>query len=173
MRSEYGQPRGHGLEQHTQAQGALHANAQTYRAKLPGEVAPEQRPAKKERLDIENVIQHIHPTGDKVAFDQRLGDLKRFFAAEGPSGLDFPGTRTQHQDGFQELMRQRGHADFVALNGDFGAWYDQTHAALMDEAPRGYPAMDNSDFGYALARDGRGDHPLFASSGNGFYKSVA
>jgi len=48
MRSEYGQPRGHGLEQHTQAQGALHANAQTYRAKLPGEVAPEQRPAKKE-----------------------------------------------------------------------------------------------------------------------------
>jgi hypothetical protein len=107
-----------------------------------------------------------------VAFDQRLGDLKRFFAAEGPSGLDFPGTRTQHQDGFQGLMRQRGHADFVALNGDFGAWYDQTHAALMDEAPRGYPAMDNSDFAYALARDGRGDHPLFASSGNGFYNSV-
>lgn len=125
------------------------------------------------KRDIENVIQHIHPTGDKVAFDQRLGDLKRFFAAEGPSGLDFPGTRTQHQDGFQELMRQRGHADFVALNGDFGAWYDQTHAALMDEAPRGYPAMDNSDFAYALARDGRGDHPLFASSGNGFYKSIA
>ena len=125
------------------------------------------------KRDIENVIQHIHPTGDKVDFSQRLGDLKRFFAAEGPSGLDFPGTRTQHQNGFQEVMRQRGHADFVALNGDFGAWYDQTHAALMDEAPRGHPAMDNSEFGYALARDGRGDHPLFASSGNGFYKSVA
>ena len=88
MRSEYGQPRGHGLEQHTQAQGALHAgrglhlstharqggttarakppdtreaeqqlqahaelmqalhaNAQTHRAQLPGEAAPEQLPA--------------------------------------------------------------------------------------------------------------------------------
>jgi hypothetical protein len=43
----------------------------------------------------------------------------------------------------------------------------------MDEAPHGYPAMDNSDFAYALARDGRGDHALFTSSGNRFYKSVA
>jgi hypothetical protein len=124
------------------------------------------------KRDIKNVIEHIHLTGDKVSFDQRLVDLKRFFAAEGPSGLDFPGTRTQHQDRFQELMRQRGHTDFVALNGDFGAWYDQTHAALMDEAPRGYPAMDNSEFAYALIRDGRGDHPLFASSGNGFYSDT-
>lgn len=125
------------------------------------------------KRDIENVIQHIHPTGDKVSFDQRLSDLKRFFAAEGPSGLDVPGTRTQHQDGFQDLMRQRGHADFVALNGDFGAWYAQTHAALMDEAPRGYPAMDNSDFAYALARDGRGDHPLFSSGDGGYYSNIA
>jgi hypothetical protein len=69
-------------------------------------------------------------------------------------------------------MRQRGHVDFVALNGDFGAWYESVHASLMDEAPRGYPAMDNSDFAYGLARDGRGDHALFTSSGNGFYNDT-
>lgn len=121
------------------------------------------------KREIENVIQHIHPTGDKVSLDQRLGDLKRFFAAEGPRGLDVPGTRTRHQDGFQDLMRQRGHGDFVALNGDFGAWYEGVHASLMDEAPRGYPAMDNSEFAYALARDSRGDHPLFSSREGGLY----
>ena len=124
------------------------------------------------KRDIENVIQHIHPTGDKVNFDQRLRDLKRFFAAEGPRGLDLPGTRTRHQDSFQDLMRQRGHADFVALNGDFDTWYEEVHASLMDEAPRGYPALDNSDFAYALARDGRGDHPLFSSSSSGFYSII-
>lgn len=124
------------------------------------------------KRDIENVIQHIHPTGGKVNFDQRLRDLKRFFAAEGPRGMDLPGTRTRHQDGFQDLMRQRGHPDFVALNGDFGAWYEGVHASLMDEARRGYPALDNSEFAYALVRDGRGDHPLFSSRDGGFYNDT-
>lgn len=125
------------------------------------------------KRDIENVIQHIHPKGDMVSLDQRLDDLKRFFAAEGPSGLDLPGTRTRYQDGYQDLMRQRGFGpDFVALNGDFDGWYTEVHASLADEAPRGYPALDNSDFAYALARDGRGDHPLFSSGDSGFYNTV-
>ena len=124
------------------------------------------------KRDIENVIQHIHPNGEKVDLRQRLGDLRRFFAAEGPRGLDLPGTRTRHQDGFQELMRHRGHADFIALNGDFDGWYTEVHASLADEAPRGHPALDNSDFAYALARDGRGDHPLFSSGDSGFYNTA-
>lgn len=123
------------------------------------------------KRDIENVIQHIHPTGEKVDFNQRLDDLKRFFAAEGPRGMDFPGTRTRHQDGFQDLMRQRGHVDFVALNGNFGAWYGEVHASLMDKPARGYPALDNADVAYTLIRDRQGDHPLFTSTGNGFYNS--
>lgn len=126
------------------------------------------------KRDIENVIQHIHPMGAKVNLHQRLGDLRRFFAAEGPRGLDMPGTRTRFQNEYQDLMRQRGFgSDFVALNGDFDAWYEEAHASLMDEAPRGYPALDNSAFAYELARDGRGDHPLFASSGSGFYNNLA
>ena len=125
------------------------------------------------KRDIENVIQHIHPTGAKVNLDQRLAELQRFFAAEGPNGLDMPGSRTTHEDSFQSLMRQRGSTDFVALNGDFSAWYEHVHASLMDEAPRGYPALDNSHFAYQLASTGNGDHPLFSSSEHGFYNSVA
>ena len=85
--------------------------------------------------------------------------------------MDFPGTRTRHQDGFQDLMRQRGHVDFVALNGNFGAWYGEVHASLMDKPARGYPALDNADVAYTLIRDRQGDHPLFTSTGNGFYNS--
>ena len=69
--------------------------------------------------------------------------------------------------------RGLGIADFVALNGDFRMWHEQVHVSLMNEAPRDYPAPDSSDVADALARDGRGDHPLFASKGGGFYSSVA
>lgn len=68
-------------------------------------------------------------------------------------------------------MRHRGHADFIALT-TFDGWKTEVHASLADEAPRGYPALDNSDFAYALARDGRGDHPLFSSGDSGFYNTV-
>lgn len=139
------------------------------------------------KSDIENVIQHIGPDGGKADFHQNLENLKRFFAAEGPRGLDVPGSRTGYQDDFQSLMRDRGFGtnftasaqsadkiDAVALNGDFGQWYEQVHASLMDEPIRGIPAMANSDMAYALARDGGGnDHPLFASGENGFYKYTA
>lgn len=137
------------------------------------------------KRDLENVIQHIHPTGVKTNFEKRLAELKRFFAAEGPHGIDVPGSRTGYQDQFENLMRQRGFGtnfvaatpaarlDIVALNGNFDDWYEQVHASLMDEPVRGYAAVANSDFAYALVRDGaQRDHPLFASTEGGLYDAM-
>lgn len=53
-----------------------------------------------------------------------------------------------------------------------GSTHTEVHASLAEEAPRGHPALDNSDFAYALAHDGRGDHPLFSSRDSGFYNTV-
>lgn len=39
-----------------------------------------------------------------------------------------------------KLDASLGHMDLAALNGDFGAWYEQVHASLMDKSPRSYPA---------------------------------
>jgi hypothetical protein len=60
------------------------------------------------------------------------------------------------------------------MNGAFAAWYETVHESLMDDPVRGQLALANSDPRYALLRDGMGlPHPLFASSGGGFYESNA
>jgi hypothetical protein len=138
------------------------------------------------KSDIENVIQHIGPTGKKADFDVKLSSLKQFFAVEGPHGFDVPGTRTGFQNDFQALMRERGFGsnfiargdpaatqDALAMRGDFDAWYDEVHASLKDDATRGDVAIANTEFAYALQRDAGRDHPLYASSEGGFYSATA
>lgn len=138
------------------------------------------------KADIENVIQHIGPDGAKRSFSTNLTMLNRFFALEGPGGIDFPGTTTQ-EDTFQKIMgrarltgqqlssaRQSpgGEIDQIAINGDFGGWYDKVSDTLKDGPTRGYVAVANNTLQYALQRDTGDDHPLFASADGGFY-SVA
>jgi hypothetical protein len=125
------------------------------------------------KADMENIIQHIDAQGAKRDYQAKLEDLKRFFAAEGPHGFDMPGTRTQYQDDFQNQMRRVGNKDFVAMNGDFGVWYEEMYASLKDDMTRGYPALDNSTLQYAMQKDMGRDHPLFASSEGGFYSDKA
>jgi len=138
--------------------------------------------------DLKNVIEHIHPQGIKASpesLNRNLAELKSFFAAEGPGGLNFPGTRTVYENEFQGMVRKSldpdliamgpaGQVDQLALNGDFGAWYDAVLPSLMVEPVRGHMALASSDPGYALLRDGpQRDHPLYASAGGGFYSDVA
>ncbi|MGH6647819.1 hypothetical protein [Aquabacterium sp.] len=135
--------------------------------------------------DLKNVIQHIHPQGKKTSLDRNLGELKNFFAAEGPGGLDLPGIRTDYQNQFQQMVRKTmdphfiamgraGTVDQLAMNGDFGAWYDAVLPSLMDEPVRGQMALASSDPGYALLRESlHRDHPLFASAEGGFYCDMA
>lgn len=134
--------------------------------------------------DLRNVVQHIGPQGEKANLERNLGELKRFFAAEGPSGMDIHITRTQYQDEFQGIVRQSfdphfiamgpaGQIDMLAMNGDFGAWYDTVLPTLMEEPVRGQVALASSDAAYTLLRDSpRPDHPLFASTVGGFYSNV-
>jgi hypothetical protein len=139
------------------------------------------------KADIENVIQHIASDGAKGSFSTNLMMLKNFFALEGPGGLDLPGTTTQEDD-FRNMMRKAslsgqqlsstrgslsGEVDQVAMNGDFGSWYDTVSDVLKDEPTRGYVAVANDTMQYALQRDSRGDHPLFASADGGFYSQTA
>lgn len=134
--------------------------------------------------DLKNIIQHIHPQGQKVSLERNLSELKRFFAAEGPGGLDIPGTRTIFSDALQEIVRKvdphfiamgpSGQVDQLAMKGAFGAWYEAVLPTLMEEPVRGHVALANSDPGYALLRDGpQRDHPLYASTDGSFYRDVA
>ncbi len=135
--------------------------------------------------DLKNVIEHIHKEGERVSLDRNLNELRNFFAAEGPGGLNVPGTRTDYQDEFQKMVRKTidphfiamgpaGQVDLLAMNGDFQAWYDMVLPSLMDEPVRGHVALASSDPGYGLLRDGpQKDHPLFASSAGGYYSDLA
>lgn len=135
--------------------------------------------------DLKNVIEHIQKEGKRVSLDRNLNELRNFFAAEGPGGLNVPGTRTDFQDEFQKMVRKTidpdfiamgpaGQVDQLAMNGDFQAWYDTVLPSLMVEPMRGQVALASSDPGYALLRDGpQQDHPLFASSAGGYYSDVA
>ena len=135
--------------------------------------------------DLKNVIEHIHKEGSRVSLENNLNELRNFFAAEGPGGLNVPGTRTDYQDEFQKMVRKTidphfiamgpaGQVDQLAMNGDFQAWYDAVLPSLMDEPMRGQVALASSDPGYALLRDGpQQDHPLFASSAGGYYSDMA
>lgn len=129
------------------------------------------------KQDLRNVIQHIGPTGNKADFKTKLAELNRFFAAEGPRGMDIPGTRTTYEKQFEEVLRKRGSdpasfAHEIAMNGDFQGWFDTTLASLRDEPVRGLPAVENSSIAYAL-QDRGFDHPLFASTDGGFYCNTA
>jgi hypothetical protein len=134
--------------------------------------------------DLKNVIQHIGPEGLKANLDANLGELQRFFAAEGPGGIDFPGTRTHYSDEFQGMVRKSvdphfiamgpaGQVDTVAMNGDFDGWYQAVLPTLLEDPVRGQPALASSDLGYAMLREQANDHPLFASTKGGYYNSVA
>jgi len=134
--------------------------------------------------DLKNVIQHISPQGAKADLETNLVELKRFFAAEGPGGLNFPGTRTPYSDAYQGMVRKAidphfiamgpaGNVDTVAMNGDFSGWYSTVLRSLLEEPVRGQPALANSDSSYALLRDGtQQDHPLFTSAAGSFYNNV-
>jgi len=139
------------------------------------------------KSDIENVIQHIGPKGGKGSLATNLAMLRDFFAVEGPGGLDLPGKTTQESD-FEQFMRQAGikaqqlsdartslsgELDQVAMNGDFGSWYEQMTVALKDEPTRGYVAVANNTTAYAMQRDAGDDHPLFAATDSGFYERMA
>jgi hypothetical protein len=139
------------------------------------------------KADIENVIQHIGADGSKGSFSTNLNMLNKFFALEGPGGMDFPGTTTQ-EDQFQKYMQKAGftgqqlsaarqsaggEVDQIAMNGDFGGWYDQVTGTLKEDPTRGYVAVANNSMEYALQRDMDRDHPLFASAEGGFYSAVA
>ncbi|WP_157275090.1 hypothetical protein [Dechloromonas agitata] len=139
------------------------------------------------KADIENVIQHIGADGSKGSFSTNLNMLNKFFALEGPGGMDFPGTTTQ-EDQFQEYMNKAGFTgqqlsaarqslggeiDQIAMNGDFGGWYEQVTGTLKEDPTRGYVAVANNSMEYALQRDMDKDHPLFASAEGGFYSAVA
>ncbi|NMF91598.1 hypothetical protein [Aromatoleum petrolei] len=135
------------------------------------------------KSDIENVIQHISADGSKGSFERNFSELKAFFAVEGPSGLDLPGMTTHETDlyeyldetGFNALQLSNARhslgsgADRIAMAGNFGAWYDKVHASLKDEPTRGYVAVGNDTVAYALQRNMRDDHPLYASAAGGFY----
>lgn len=129
------------------------------------------------KSDLKNVIQHIHREGLKGDFQANLAALNRFFAVEGPRGLDIPGTRTTYEKQFDQILRERGSAPAafereVAMNGDFQGWFDDKLANLREDPARGYPAVENTSIAYAL-QDKTNDHPLFASSENGFYNNLA
>lgn len=139
------------------------------------------------KADIENVIQHIGPKGTKGSFSANLEKLKEFFRVEGPGGLDFPGMTT-HEGELQNILKRAGftgqqlsaarqsaggEVDQIAMNGDFGGWYDTVTGTLKEESTRGYVAVANNSTEYALQRDMDRDHPLFASAEGGFYSSVA
>lgn len=139
------------------------------------------------KADIENVIQHVNAKGSKGDFKTNLNKLKAFFKLEGPGGMDFPGTTT-HEDDFQKIMGRAGFTgqelssargsmggeiDQVAMNGDFGGWYDKVTDKIKGEPTRGYVAVANNTMQYALQRDAGNDHPLFASSDGGFYSQTA
>lgn len=138
------------------------------------------------KSDLENVIQHISADGSKGSFEKNLSGLKAFFAVEGPAGMDLPGVTT-HETDFDEHLRGIGfpgqlqsntrqllgaEVDQVAMAGNFGVWYDDVHASLKDVPTRGYVAEANDTLAYALQRESRTDHPLFASTGNGFYSDT-
>lgn len=134
--------------------------------------------------DLKNVIQHIHPQGQKLSLERNLSELKKFFAAEGPGGMDIPGTRTNFSDVLQEMVRKvdphfiamgpSGQVDQLAMNGAFDAWYEAVLPSLMEEPVRGHVALASSDPSYALLRDGpQKDHPLYASTDGGFYRDAA
>jgi hypothetical protein len=134
--------------------------------------------------DLKNVIQHISPLGAKADLDANLAELRRFFAAEGPGGLNFPGTRTPYSDEYQGMVRKSidphfiamgpaGQVDAVAMNGDFNGWYGAVLPSLLDEPVRGQPALASSDSSYVMLRDGmQHDHPLFTSAEGSFYSNV-
>ncbi len=137
------------------------------------------------RADLENIIQHISPQGEKGDLGVNLNRLKEFFAAEGPSGLDIPGSRTRFQNDWQNIMRTTGgrpdyiaaapasKIDNLALNGDFESWYGQVHTSLLAEPARGYEALSSSDPAAALQANAAADHPLYSSAAGGFYTDQA
>lgn len=139
------------------------------------------------KADIENVIQHIGPKGAKGSFSTNLEKLKDFFRVEGPGGLDLPGMTT-HEGELQDILKRAGfinqqlsaarqsvggEVDQIAMNGDFGGWYETVTGTLKEESTRGYVAVANNSVEYAMQRDMDRDHPLFASADGGFYSSVA
>ncbi|WP_374537277.1 hypothetical protein [Chitinimonas taiwanensis] len=124
------------------------------------------------KSDLDNVIQHIHPKGQKVNFNTQMKMLGDFFALEGPGGLNVPGTKTSYEKDWEKIQRERGahssaNKDLLAINGDFQAWYDLTRTSLRTEHIRGMPAVENSCLAYTL--QGSRDHVLFSSAHYGFY----
>jgi len=99
------------------------------------------------RADCNNIVQHMSAQGVKGNYAANLAHIRRFLSAEAPRDLDLPGIDSRH-------------------GKDFDEWYNHLRADLKTVPTRGYPVARSDTTEYALQRDGRGDHPLFASSGD-------
>lgn len=99
------------------------------------------------RSDCNNVIQHMTVRGMKGSYATNLAHLRRFLSSEAPRDLDLPGIDTRH-------------------GKDFDAWFNGLTASLKIDPTRGHPVARSDGIVYALQRDGTGDHPMFASTGD-------
>lgn len=99
------------------------------------------------RAGCKNVIEHMSARGIKGDYEKNLARIRRFLSSEAPRDLDLPGIDSRH-------------------GKDFDDWYNRLRADLKTEPTRGYPVVRSDSTEYALQRDGRGDHPLFASAGD-------
>ncbi|AOY01994.1 hypothetical protein [Jeongeupia sp. USM3] len=126
------------------------------------------------KADIDNIIQHIGPSGEKGSFDAKLASLKNFFKLEAVGNLDVPLIDSSYDDLFRDDYQSRpgqgmGDGKLAQAGGDFGQWYDHVYASLKNEPTRGLPMMANDTIQYALQRQGQDDHPMFALAGHNAY----
>lgn len=104
------------------------------------------------KRDLENVVQHMKPQGDKHKDIQTpMSELRAFLATEGPSGINIPGVNATWDE-------------------DFDLFYNKLHASLMSAPTRGFAVNRSDSPAYTLAKDEH-DHPLFASTGPAAYYS--
>lgn len=120
------------------------------------------------KADADNILQHIHSRGTKGNLKANKQNLVAFFAAEGPRGMDIPGTNATYDEQFDRWYRGLVNPkDRIALSGDFEGWYGPFYEELKDVPTRGLAIARNDSTEYALqvALQGR-DHSLFASTGD-------
>ncbi|MBM3114922.1 hypothetical protein [Jeongeupia naejangsanensis] len=125
------------------------------------------------KADIDNIIQHIGPRGEKGSFDNKLASLKAFFKLEFVGNLEVPLIESHYDDQFREHYESlpgkgMGDGKLAQLGGDFGEWYDGVYASLKDEPTRGLPMVANNTTEYKVQRL-QEDHPLFAATGSNAY----
>lgn len=121
------------------------------------------------RREIDNIIQHVGPLGEKGDVRKNYQDLHNFFRTEGPADIDLPLTSSPYDKEFKTIY-QRAPADITAMNGDFSVWFNQLYGFLRETPARGYGIARADTAEYALNKD-QADHTMFASIGDQAYYS--